>query len=369
MNQLDIDATNQDSIISDLKLAIGGKELNIPSLFEASHDTLEMEEESNDEWPEIIYETYYSGVPVEQIPRRYNKRLCEVQTTISLFKKNLRKIHQNNRRFLNKRIKLDHSKLQIIEDYCTKFRFSALTLGDLKRYLIEKVGGAWNISESTISRALRTKLNMTYKKINKVHPTTASNSNKQKLIEAAAIQIKLSQQGVIWIFIDEFKYSSHTNHCYGWTKRGETGYCRTKPNQFQASFIVAMSSTKIHGITATTKTFNSEKFKYFLRELVSNTKENYALIWDNARIHVSNNIQEFLKEQRLCLITIPAYSPVLNAAEKIILNIKSRIRKNEREGKIVSLVAIRRIIDSISQAELKGWIKASFQDTYNLLTS
>ena len=96
MNQLDIDATNQDSIISDLKLAIGGKELNIPSLFEASHDALEMEEESNDEWPEIIYETYYSGVPVEQIPRRYNKRLCEVQTTISLFKKNLRKIHQNN---------------------------------------------------------------------------------------------------------------------------------------------------------------------------------------------------------------------------------------------------------------------------------
>ena len=96
LNQLDIDATNQDSIISDLKLAIGGKELSIPSLFEASHDTLEMEEESNDEWPEIIYKTYYSGVPVEQIPRRYNKRLCEVQTTISLFKKNLRKIHQNN---------------------------------------------------------------------------------------------------------------------------------------------------------------------------------------------------------------------------------------------------------------------------------
>ena len=142
LNQLDIDATNQDSIISDLKLAIGGKELNIPSLFEASHDTLEMEEESNDEWPEIIYEAYYSGVPVEQIPRRYNKRLCEVQTIISLFKKKLRKIHQYNRRFLNKRIKLDHSKLQIIEDYCTKFRFSALTLGDLKRYLIEKVGGA-----------------------------------------------------------------------------------------------------------------------------------------------------------------------------------------------------------------------------------
>ena len=135
----------------------------------------------------LIVKRYVSGVPVEQIPRRYNKRLCEVQTTISLFQKKIQKIHQNNRRFLNKWIKLDHSKLQIIEYYYTKFRFSALTLDDMKRYLIEKVGGAWNISESTISWALRTKINMTYKKINKVHLTTVSNLNKQKLIEAAAI--------------------------------------------------------------------------------------------------------------------------------------------------------------------------------------
>ena len=46
------------------------------------------------------------------------------------------------------------------------------------------------------------------------------------------------------------------------------------------------------------------------------------------------------------MITILAYSPVVNACEKLILNIKTKVRKLEREGKEISLATFKRVIDS-----------------------
>ena len=71
-------------------------------------------------------------------------------------------------------------------------------------------------------------------------------------------------------------------------------------------------------------------------------------------------------EQRLLMITIPAYSPVVNACEKLILNIKAKVRKLEREGKEISLATFKRVIDSIQIYELEGCIKASFKEAYTM---
>ena len=59
-------------------------------------------------------------------------------------------------------------------------------------------------------------------------------------------------------------------------------------------------------------------FKYFIIKLIKSFDYNYELIRDNARIHASELINQFLIKQRLLMITIPAYSPVVNAYENLI---------------------------------------------------
>ena len=61
------------------------------------------------------------------------------------------------------------------------------------------------------------------------------------------------------IFIDEFKFSSHTSKHYGWAPKGKSEYYTLSPWSFQVTFILAFSVKNIHGVIATTETFNSEK--------------------------------------------------------------------------------------------------------------
>ena len=95
--------------------------------------------------------------------------------------------------------------------------------------------------------------------------------------------------------------------------------------------------------------------------------ESYAIICDNSKVHVSKLIQEFLNKEGLWIITIPAYSPTVNAWEKLILNIKSRVRKIEGEGLEITLMTFKRWFDSIGLIEFQRWVTESFLDTLNIL--
>ena len=127
---------------------------------------------------------------------------------------------------------------------------------------------------------------MSFKKVNRVHPSIALHENKRKMLEAVALQIKLVQSEVTVIYIDEFKYSWHQNDYYGWATKRKSGYRKLNISKFQSSFIVAFSQTKIHGIMSTSKTYNSSKFKYFIYKLVKTLKEDYALVCDNSKVHI-----------------------------------------------------------------------------------
>ena len=57
-----------------------------------------------------------------------------------------------------------------------------------------------------------------------------------------------------------------------------------------------------------------------------------------------------------------------NAWEKLILNIKTRVRKYEREGNEITLMAIKRWLDSIKSSELDQWVIKSSWDVLFLLS-
>ena len=139
------------------------------------------------------------------------------------------------------------------------------------------------------------------------------------------------------------------------------------PGRFQATFMIAFSAKKIHGVVATAGTFNAERFIYFLSNIANTLHEKYVIVWDNSKVHVAASVKNFLEKHDMLMISIPAYWPFVNAWEKLILLIKRQVRMIERIGKDISLGTFKQRIDQIKEIELEEWVKESFKETLNLI--
>ena len=76
------------------------------------------------------------------------------------------------------------------------------------------------MSNSTLPRAHKRNIGMTYKKVNWVYSSIELHEYKIKMFESVALQIKLAQDGVdVILYVDKFKYSCHQSNHYGWVKK------------------------------------------------------------------------------------------------------------------------------------------------------
>ena len=277
--------TSNEALIKTLSTTVGIGE-RIQNLNQNEINRTNQNYWSNEEsFIQVIFEVYYWKFSISKVARKYKIDSTVIKQLMTSFKKNIKIIKSYNRRFLNKSSKIDDRKLKLIKGYWESNKFSTFTLNDLRLHLREAVGEKFDVSKSTLSRVLKKKAGMASKKINKINPIVWTSESKWKMLEAAVLQLKLIQKATLVIYIDEFKYSSQNNNHYGWTLKERNGYHKLFPWRFQASFMVAISIKKVEGITVTTGTYNSEHFKYFLAKLITSMDEEYALIWDNARIH------------------------------------------------------------------------------------
>ena len=366
LHNLNIDEDSTETLLQTLRMETGIKSFPSIAKFESQNETPGDFQTNLEKAAHIVYEWEVLKKNVFVVGRKYDEDPANVRKILKLFRMKQTFIKKHNRRFLNKKRKVNLEIIELVNEYWQEHKYINFTLDDLRYYLNNKKGDDWNISNSTLARLLKRDIRMSYKKVNRVHPSIALHENKRKMLEAVALQIKLVQNEVTVIYIDEFKYSWHQNNYYGWTVQGKSGYRKLNISKFQASFIVAFSQSKIHGIMSTSKTYNSSKFRYFIYKLVNTLKEDYALVCDNSKVHVSKLMQWFLEEYKLWLITIPSYSPFVNPCEKLILNIKSRIRKVGRSGKEITLKTFKNWIDSIKPDELRKWVLKSFIDTQHL---
>ena len=91
---------------------------------------------------------------------------------------------------------MDNNVIDLIREYWHDHLFTYFTLDDLRVYLKSKLGEEWDVSNSTLARALKRNIGMTYKKVNWVHPSIWLHENKRKMLESVDLQIKLAQDGV-----------------------------------------------------------------------------------------------------------------------------------------------------------------------------
>ena len=163
--------------------------------------------------------------------------------------------------------------------------------------------------------------------------------NKRKLFESAILQVKLESDGQELIYIDEFSLSSRYNNFYGWSKRGEQGYIKTNYESFSMYFVIAFSSSHLYGIKGLSNQMNSNYICNFIKEMIKtrrnlfNNNSDFWIIWDNASIHVSKDVEAFATKNNIRIITISPYSPCLNPWETVIAAIKARVRSQIITGR------------------------------------
>ena len=169
------------------------------------------------------------------------------------------------------------------------------------------------------------------------------------------------------LFIDEFIYSSHSNKQYGWCKKSENSIYNAPLDDFRMSFMIWFSKLRIYGVIGTNETFDSNMFLQFLIQMKENLHSNWVFIADNASIHKTNQIREYLEDTKQLLITIPSYSPCLNPWEHLIRSIKSKIRMKQRANKLITLSLIKGIIDEIDKSDLNRLQISSIKETINFI--
>ena len=144
----------------------------------------------------------------------------------------------------------------------------------------------------------------------------------------------------LFIYIDEFSVNTRHHQFYGWSKRGRRGLVRIQNNDFCMSFIWAVSNIKVYEIMGNQGSNKSKEFKFYLRELIESRRADpelekvpFIMMHDNAGIHTSNELEEFISKSRLRSVSIVPYSPMLNLCEKLIAAIKSNLRMLQSKGK------------------------------------
>ena len=142
------------------------------------------------------------------------------------------------------------------------------------------------------------------------------------------------------IFIDQLSLFYHHNIHRGWVFKNLSSQIIIKIESFSMSFIIAASEHKFYDIMGNQDANDHQIFIHFLCEFLEAKLDpdiddfsKFLLVVDNASIHRTREFQEFSSKHRIKLLTIPLYSPFLNAAEYFIQSIKTKIKRNQRFGR------------------------------------
>ena len=188
--------------------------------------------------------------------------------------------------------------------------------------------------------------------------------------EAAYFQYYLIVKGHKLIYIDEFHVSMHLDKFYNWSPRSSKALITVNPSSWTMSFCIAFSEKKIEAIIAWSKSINTQIFLWFLGDLWNSLKmdsfntKNICLIFDNSSVHTNSEIVDFSLKYSIRWITIPPYSPQLNPWEKIIANIKTKLKSLWLRNEPLNLNIMKKVIDEVGESTWRGWIESAKFEIY-----
>ena len=127
------------------------------------------------------------------------------------------KAEKQNQKSLKRRVLKEEHKCWL-EQEIENFPNKRWTWHDVKSSIHSQFLELVNISESTISRFLRNRLEYSYKKLERKPAPSLKSDSIRKLYEGALIQQIISDEEIEMIFIDEFSVNTRHHYFRGWEK-------------------------------------------------------------------------------------------------------------------------------------------------------
>lgn len=141
---------------------------------------------------------------------------------------------------------------------------------------------------------------------------------------------------------------------YGWEIKGQKIVKEINTIRKRYTLICAITNKKVLHYKTISGSSNALIFKEFLEELFAKGIENKYLLLDNARIHHSKIVKEYIDQSSNKLVFNVPYSPEYNPIEMVFSKIKTLIRKKSNNKLPKNLLNnIRIAINKIKSIDLK----------------
>ena len=220
---------------------------------------------------------------------------------------------------------------------------------DYKRLIIQiKKKYKITISKSTIYDILN-KMNVTRKKFKERIIPNKSKLNKQ--IQKFKKTIKTIQLDKI-VSIDETSINTNSCPSYGWSEKGKKIIKIHKKYRITYTIVSAINTKGIIYNEIIKGSCDSIKFKQFLIKVISKLKEPMYLLMDNARIHHSKSIKEYISNTPHQIIYNVPYCPEYNPIEMVFSKFKSIILKKDNSSHIKMINNINKSFKKITTSNL-----------------
>ena len=206
------------------------------------------------------------------------------------------------------------------------------TSRDISTYLFKK---HWiRVNPRLIRSVLKEQMNMSYK-LGKSRPVYHNETN--TFLMKCIFSIKLSKTMNNFdalINIDETMFSRLTKTSRSWSQKGREMNLMNICFSNSTSLITAITTFGDVFTANINGSVTSEVFIQYLKELecflirkIGVLLSNWLLIMDNASIHRSSKMKEFIEEKKLSVAYIPAYSPELAPVERYFSMLKRLVTK------------------------------------------
>jgi transposase len=135
-------------------------------------------------------------------------------------------------------------------------------------------------------------------------------------------------------FEDEAGIRSDYHAGTTWGVKGTTPVVKTTGARFSVNMISAITSKGTMRFMTYTGKMNAAVFCQFLKRLIHNASTPIFLILDGHPVHHSRQVKTFVEatEGKLCLFSLPPYSPELNPDELVWNNVKGKIGRSSIKG-------------------------------------
>lgn len=192
--------------------------------------------------------------------------------------------------------------------------------------ILNKIKSFCNFSPSKeFVRLAMKKLGYT-KKVPRFYPITKTTDEKTKIF----LEKREKYKHFNFVSIDEVGFSSNVKPNYGYSIKGERLHIKYKPTSNEKKHISVVASIDKNGKLHYNKVngfLNSYDFINFIKSLPY--KENTVYLLDNASIHHSNMVKDYINKMNIILIYTPPYSPWFNPIERFFSVVKNNYRKNK----------------------------------------